>query len=618
MIEKRPVAVVWRILLICIVCILSVRAVFLALNQLEKDSSGLERLIGADSLSLDTLRAELTSIHPSTDSTAIPSVSDAVLSINRRLRDIITVGRARGQDYRFVFQGGYGSGFLRINRVGNDLDYSLKIHLGVFDIMGKGDDEIAGAILTRIEKFLGTYLEVMIFDRGSDLYPEWFSNISKGRLRSRGFLEKHLAESIGRLWQNRRNCMVFESRAGILVPAEVPPGTLTLWTHLMPSSLSNLVRYTDNMFPGIREVSVSMAFFVDLEDRSSSGSGRNRKDVPLVCLHPYSGKEIGLENYFIFIAPEKEYSAGYLRSLVAGDPESWASNRIMAAGELLSDMEFRISTGVPLKALKRLHQAYDFLLPVFDKPFREQIEAFLAEHLTDPEVLLNEEIRVLSSGAADALSTRGSADTYLKSGDLLLTLMRVLEDLMKISDDSSGVSSAEARELRLRLLEKMISFHSPNNWITRNGLKEILEEIAGEAERWTASCLENSEDQMLLYRSRIAAELIACGIRPIPVYCISEDGELGVLRDDIEELATLEQLNASASRPGFCQWRYQIIGPDQIPPDRDGSIDYYPCVRWLQLSLSDVEEARYREVLSLLKAYLHWFLEEEASEAANN
>jgi len=494
MISKRPVALVWRVLLICIVCILSVRAVFLALSQLENNSSDLERLIGADSLSLYTLGVELTSIHPATDSTAIPSVSDAVLSINRRLRDIITVGRSRGEDFGYIFQGGYGSGFLRLNRVGNDLDYSLKVHLGAFDIRGKTDDEVAGAILTRIEKFLGTYLEVMIFDRESDLYPKWFSNISKGRLRSREFLEEHLAQSIGSLWENRRHCMVFESSSGILVPAEVPPGTLTLWTHLMPSSLSNLVRYTQDMFPGIREVSVSMAFFVDLEDGFTSGSGRTRMVVPAVCLHPYSGKEIGLDNYFIFVAPEEEYSADYLRSLVASDPELWASNRIMAAGELLSDMEFRISTGPPLKALKRLHQAYDFLLPVFDQRFRSQIEAFLAKNLNDPEVLLDEEIRVLSSGAADALSSRGSADIYLKSGDLLLTLMRVLEDLLKVRNDSSGVSSSEARELRLQLLERMMRFHSPNNFITRNDLMGILEEAADYAETWTASCLENAEE----------------------------------------------------------------------------------------------------------------------------
>jgi len=121
----------------------------------------------------------------------------------------------------------------------------------------------------------------------------------------------------------------------------------------------------------------------------------------------------------------------------------------------------------------------------------------------------------------------------------------------------------------------------------------------------------------MIWRSRIAAELMACGILPIPAYCISKDGDLGVLRDDIEGLVTLEELNASASCPGSCKWRYRIIGRDEIPPDRDGNIDYYPCVRWLRLSFSDIEEARYREVQSLLEEDLHWFLEEEASEAAN-
>lgn len=617
MTAKRPAAVFWRFLLIIIVIVLSVRAASLALSRLETRSPDLETIIGADSLSTDTLSVELTTIHPATDGSPIPSISGAVLALNRRLRDVMTVGRYKGEDYRLLFQGGYGSGFLRLNEVGNDLDYSLKVHLGSIDIGGKDNDEIADLILSEIEKFVVTYLEVMISELGSDLYPKWFSYLDEGKLRSREFLRKHLAESLVSLWENRRHCMVFDSRARILVPTEVPSGTLTLWTYLMPTNLSDRVTYTEDMFPGIREMSVSLAFMVDLDDGSHPGSGRTRKDVPIASLQPYSGKDTGFNSYFIFVAPEKEHSAKYLRSLVAADPQSWVFKRIMTAGDLLREVEVQIERGLPLKALKRLHQAYECLLPAFDNRFREEIEAFLSAGLNDPGVLLNEEIRVLSIRAADAVSYEESADIYMESGDLPLTLGRISADLNELSSASDSVLSTEARQLRLRLMEDMLSFHSPDIGETSNDLRQTLRKIAERAETWTAYRLKKEEGETLRWKEKITTELIACGFRPVPVYCLSKERDIGVLKGDIEGLATIEELNALSSEPGDCGWRYRIIERGEIPPDRYERTDYHPYVMWLRPAVSDIEEARYRKVRSLLEEDLHWFMEEKADEAAN-
>ncbi|MBN2071502.1 MAG: hypothetical protein JW814_08600 [Candidatus Krumholzibacteriota bacterium] len=616
---KRLSTITLRILLVCILVVLVVRMVSLVSSRLKLRPSykDVKEILLVDSPSGGKPDISLLSIHPATSDLCFPYLDDVVRSLNIRLNDILTVSRARGHDFRYVFQGGYGSGFLRLNTVGNDLDYSLKIHLGELDVTGRDSEAAADALLKRIEEFLNSYLDVMIHDRGPELVPTWFSYMRKGRLRSRKFHRKHLAESFKSLWKDRVHYMMFESRSGTIVPSSVPAGTLTLWTHLMPSSHSNQIRYTEDMFPGIREISVGLSFYVDLADKGRSSGWRSRREVPVMCLHPYSGRMIGLDRYFIFIAPGGERSREYVETQVRKDPELFTSYRISVGGDLVEQVEVQLAMGLPLKALKRLHQALDYLKPIFDDSFVAEIEEFLERRMNDPDVLLSEETRVLASQAAAVLSNRTSMDVYLASGDLALVMERISENLAKLDARSSALPSVGSSGNRFALMGKKLKY----GWLygnnPRRSIRDILMEIVDETEARTIACLADAEEETRSWRRRIVSELGACGVRPVPVYGLSSDGILGVLAEDIEGIATIDDLNRLASADDDCFWRYRLIERGEIPPDKDGSTSYSPSLQWLRPSPSEIEEARYREVRAALTADLHWFEQGGVSEAAN-
>lgn len=616
---KRVLTISWRILLFSIAALLIVRVVSLVSSRLKLKPShiGVKEILLADSLSGDPPDISLLSIHPATNGSCVPYLDEAVRTINIRLENILTVSRARGNDFRYIFQGGYGSGFLRLNTVGNDLDYSLKIHLGELDVTDRDDEAAADALLKRIEEFLNSYLDVMIYERGPELVPTWFSYMRKGRLRSRKFHRKHLAESFGDLWKDRDHYMIFESRAGTLVPSKVPAGALTLWTHLMPSSHSNQIRYSEDMFPGIREFSVGLSFYVDLVDKGRFTEERSRQDVPVLCLHPYSGRMISLDRYFILIAPGGERSSEYVKAQIRRDPEIWTSYRISVGGDLVEQIEVQIGMGWPLKALKRLHQAFDYLKPIFDDSFCADIEEFLIRWMNDPDVLLSEETRVLASQAAAVLSNRTSRDVYLESGDLALVMERISENLSKLEARSADRPFSASSDSRFGLMGKKLKYGWLYGKNPRGSIRDILLEVVDETKAWTTACLAGAEEETMEWHRRITVELGACGVRPIPVYGLLSDGILGVVGEDIEGIATIDDLNRLVSAADHCPWQYRLIERNEIPPDKYGSTSYFPSLQWLRPSPSEIEEARYREVRAALNADLHWFEQGGMSEAAN-
>lgn len=616
---KRLSTVTLRILLVCILAVLVVRMISLVSSRLKLRPShkDVKEILLADSLSRRPPHIDLLSIHPATSEACIPYLDDAVQVLNIRLEDILTVSRARGYDFRYIFQGGYGSGFLRLNTVGNDLDYSLKTHLGELDVTGRDAEAAADALLKRIEGFLNSYLDVMIHDRGPELVPIWFSYMRKGRLRSRKFYRKHLAESFDDLWKDRDHYMMFESRDGTIVPSSVPAGTLTLWTHLMPSSHSNQIRYREDMFPGIREFSVGLSFYVDLVDKGKASGWRSRRDVPVLCMHPYSGRMIGLDRYFIFIAPVGERSREYVERQVRKDPELWTSYRINVGGDLVEQVEVQLARGLPLKALKRLHQAFDYLKPIFDENFCAEIEEFLERRMNDPDVLLSEETRVLASQAAKVLSNRTSMDVYLDSGDLALVMDRISENLAKLDARSTDLTCTGASVNRFDLMGRKLKYGWLYGKNPRGSIRDILLEIVDETKARTTACLADAEEETRSWHRRITGELGACGVRPIPVYGLSSDGVLGVLGEDIEGITTIDDLNRLASAIDDCSWRYRLIEHDEIPPDKHGSTSYFPSLQWLRPSPSDIEEMRYREVRAAIAADLHWFEQGGMREAAD-
>lgn len=546
---------------------------------------------------------EFVSPHPAADSAPFPYLGQVVQALNYRLRDVELAGRRSGFRFRHVFQGGCGSGFLRENTVGNDLDYMVTVHLGELETDLADPAAAANALLTRMESYLGLFHRVVRDQGGPDLALSDGVNMRGAHLRDRTRLQQYLAESLAALREGRPRYFFLDTDFGRHIPCYAPEGELCLPDELMAKLMSNRIQYDPSMFPGIREVGLLFRFYCDLVYPGRDGAAAVKRNVPVNPMHS-SGRVLGLHNVFIGLAPIGRESAACLRGEIGSDPARWVRYRLWVGADLLSQVTRYLNAENPLKALKRLHQALDFLEPMFEEDSFAGLRPFLRRHLQDPDVLLCDEIRELSWQAAEVVGSSWLCRLYTSSGDLPRTLRRIFVNVLRFEKRCPAALAQEVAGLKAGA-EPVLTRDLRSCKVSRlAGVEQFLETLGDGAARWSAALLEPAKGEIVQWRDRMQQELAACGVHPFRAYGLATNETVGLLAEDLAGVVTLEALNGLAAQTNVPPFRYEVIGPDRIPPDSKGRTDYFPLYMWLRPAPSPEEEARFQKALSLIEADL--------------
>ncbi|MBP7830582.1 MAG: hypothetical protein KA248_11755 [Kiritimatiellae bacterium] len=546
---------------------------------------------------------DFVSPHPATDPAPFPYLAQVVQALNYRLRDVELAGRAGGFRFRHVFQGGCGSGFLRENTVGNDLDYMVTVHLGELETDLADPAAAADALLARMESYLELFHRVVHDEGGPDLALGDGVNMRGARLRDRDRLQQHLADSLAALREGRGRYFFLDTDFGRHVPCHVPQGELGLPNDLMAKLMSNRIQYQPAMYPGIRELGLLFRFYCDFVSPGPDGQAEVKRNVPVNALHS-SGRVLGLHNVFIGLAPIGRDSAAFLRAEIAADPAQWVRYRLWVGADLLSQVTRFLNEDNPLKALKRLHQALDFLEPMLDEEAVAGLRPFLRRRLQDPDVLRTDGIRELSWQAADVVASPWLRRLYTGSGDLRRTLRRIFVDLARFEKRCPAALAQEVAGLKAEAEPLLLGDLRSGGDRRLAAVEQVLETLGDSAARWTAALLEPAEGEIAQWRDRLQRELAACGLHPFRAYGIATNETVGLLAEDLAGVVALDALNELAARTNVPPFRYEVIAPDRIPPDSKGRTDYFPLYLWLRPAPGPEAEARFRQALSRLEADL--------------
>lgn len=552
-----------------------------------------------DDASLAEADLDFVSPHPATASAPFPYLVQVVQALNYRLRDVELAGRMSGFDFRHVFQGGCGSGFLRENTVGNDLDYMVTVHLGKLEADLADPAAAADALLERLESYLGLFHRVIHEQGGPDLALSDWVNMRGARLKDRGHAQEHLAESFAALRDGRPRYFLFHTDFGRRVPCTVPAGEISLPNELMAKLMSNRIQYNSSMYPGIRELGLLFRFYVDVVQPG----GEVARNVPVNPLHS-SGRVLALHNVFLGLAPIGRASAVCLRAEIATDPARWVRYRVWVGADLLSQVTRYLNEDNPLKALKRLHQALDFLEPMFEEEAFAGLRPFLRRHLRDPDVLLSDQIRELSWQAAEVVGSAWLRRLYTGSGDLTRTLRRIFVDVARFEKRCPAAVAQEVAALKAGAAPLLTRDFRSLKGRQIADVEQTLETLGDSAARWTAALLEPAKGELVQWRDRMQQELAACGVHPFRAYGLATNDTVGLLAGDLEGVVTLEALNQLAAQTNIPPFRYEVIAPDAIPPDSKNRTDYFPLYLWLRPAPGAEEEARFQEALSRMEADL--------------
>lgn len=483
---------------------------------------------------------ELIRLSPYVSSDPFPYVTPPVMHLRARLRAIERTCQQRGLMLHHNFTGLYGSGFLPANPVGNDLDGTVCVHLGHFKL----DDPSVQArqLLSSIEQYLQVVDHEFSLHEAPEMAVLRFRLLGKdGLLKGRPVLQTRLANSLKDVREGRPHAVLIDSLYGLRVPTLFGPDESYIYETTRIELVSDQVRTTDWMTPGVRGFQVMFHFYCDLE----LPDGTVIEDFAMHPTFVPSGKVLRLQEDPLGVVPMDRESASFFSREALSSPASVARTRVEMMAHLMSEVDRNLEVGDSVKAMKRLYQGANAMAPSLPGDFRARLDRVVEPTLMNDDVQLCNEIKTLAELARKVVSRPPALTEYLPEFRLGRVLTRIEQDLGRYTRLHGG----EAPSLQASI-ELVRDGKFPTN-DQRKKLGETLEAV----EKFGGAGLKKVMPpvaEVKSLRDTVQHRLEEAGLRPFAVYGLP-DGSLGYL---------------GSEPPTGTPWKYVRI--DAPPLDKKG------------------------------------------------
>lgn len=548
----------------------------------------------------------LIGVSPYTNKISFDYLAPAVRSLNLRLSEIIKACKSEGIPACHVFQGAYGSGFLRENVLGNDLDYMLAVGLGRITVAQSNTGSAAREIIKRMDSYLRIFHRVINSRPDPDLSVMNWGALGREGLKKNNEFEERLARLLCDTVKGNSHLVLLKSREGALVPNALPFGDGYLYENTGIKFVSRKIRYNDRMFAGLREFSVMLHFLFDLEIEGPEGRSGSTVSISLDPTYIPRGQVLDLMDSFLWTVPAGSASARFFREELIKNLDQLVKSRPHRCISILFQCEQLFLKRDIMKALKRLHQGFDWIYPVFDNSFRAGISAFLSRNLHNEDALLCQEIAEMAQMTGTVLKDPSLLQMYYNSGDIRSTLVQMSKDLMELEDSHAKLFQNGNSELRKCLEKACKIFDSCPYPDQEEKASELLRRIERSAREYLIGFIPDSE-KIPEFRKRILEKLYRAGFSVLPVYGL-KDGSLGVLKNDLKGITSLDMLNKDPGKTGAPAFTYRIISESEIPVDNTNGRPYPYSKLILRSGQSAKEEENYRNMMDSLNRDMDLFI----------
>ena len=507
-----------------------------------------------------------------------------------------------GQVSRTI-SGAYGSGFLRLNQVGNDLDAFANVHLGTIAVSAGDTQGAARVLLERVESYRRAAQAAAEKARSPALSLHRFMDtLPRGSLAQdpRGLTQ--VARSLQHaLAEEPYLATVFHrgmTQVSIMAPGEVylPYVTNVLF-------YSNVVDHRQEVFWGIRGISLQVYFTVNL-DVEQGGKIRQLRAVPVypLALARQVTKlwQQALTGVFASGAAAERFAADVLPRI---DP---AQARLVFGLGLLESMAFELDVRrYPVKFLKRLHLFLDALGPAWDPAFRQRVEDLVRRGLRGDAALFADQVKTLSHTLGTLAGDDRLMTTFRSSGDVA-EVLNFLNSAVEHLERHEGIAGelGQARG-ELTSLRAKVSQNAPQARLAFREAAFRLSDLGLQMVR----ALSGPAPE--LQRLRAAAErvYVEAGYRPLRLYSLPR-GKMAVDARDLScgekprgRLAELTRALVPTATADLT-----VVDPDAAAaagrPAADSPVHQLPqpAVQYVRCDESPPSRTRYRDLLGRLSA----------------
>lgn len=343
-----------------------------------------------------------------------------VTVIEKRLSKIDEIASQRGLIAKHIISYAYGSGFLNFNQVGNDLDYGNGVDLGLVKFDTKRPEKSAAALIKRVEDYLNITKELFDRNNSTELSGFSFSHVlnKQGVLPNRYLITKSLASQLTKLVSGKTVKKIVKSTHVNYVPIVLKKNEAILDSGLLVSYFSNKIKFSEQMLPGIREISVAYYFIFLLE----VNDGKNPKTILNCILYPtfFSVGRVfdPRENLFLNVWINEKHYQTFLKRVFSPKPDEFKELLHQHGGKFIMLARDEMVRVRKIKMIKRIHQAFDGLKGYLKEKDKMYIAQKLQEWLGGPAATIIETFKEESSILKSLIQRPSLYKMYLENGDI--------------------------------------------------------------------------------------------------------------------------------------------------------------------------------------------------------
>lgn len=360
----------------------------------------------------------------------------AIQVIENRMIKIDQVMDKRGFLARHISSYAYGSCFLQHTQVGNDLDYGSVVDIGTIYVRMDNLKQAAGIMLQRVEEYLGVTRELFYEENSPELTGIGFHKYidNQGRFIDRDILKASLTEQLAKILNNQANRKIIDSKYLGHVPLSLSTNELRLDRKLQLRYYSNKVQFSEEMLPGIREITVAYDFIFTFEVINENKLLQSLNGI-LYPVYLGSGRVNDVRNnLFLDVWINGEHYQNYVKRVFSAGPQEYIKLLHQFGGFFSMLATEELARGRYIKTIKRIHQAYDALKIYLPDKDRQNIGHKLQKWLSGPAATILETFKEESEILGDLTSQPDVFRMYLANGDVQKILRYFNKSISELQD----------------------------------------------------------------------------------------------------------------------------------------------------------------------------------------
>lgn len=329
-------------------------------------------------------------VSPEVNTSVLKPITKAIKPIEKKFKIIMDACQKEHKNMNYAYINYYGSGFLKENKLPNDLDISVGVDLGTYKFNGENFDEITKDIIDKIEVFHLYTNAAFISDKKVNYVVnkpemEQFTELQQKRNESfiniKDGLQQVLDGKVQILHFNKKYKIFDVDYTFILNPNEVLINDLTPFF-----AYTKGIIYNKNMVDYPREVTILPDFYVTIKNIKTNETQK----IELIE-ESFMGERFQLSRrFFVPIVFTGNHSLKHIKKLdYLNDDKKYIETRMFNFFRYLNEVELYFDFTVDnVKLIKRLHQCVDIISPALTEDEKNKIYSDISSVLSNKDIKL--------------------------------------------------------------------------------------------------------------------------------------------------------------------------------------------------------------------------------------